>query len=126
MNSLTKSYVIILISTAIVFWSYNKFIRYSLLGDFFMGRRKLRDAEGESNFGIITMTKKVFPKAVILGCLTFFIGSIFEYNNSFQRGDILVESYVARKAETLDTVKSIYGITDKNGDKPLHNVVKSV
>jgi len=58
--------------------------------------------------------------------LTFFIGSIFEYNNSFQRGDILVESYVARKAETLDTVKSIDGITDKNGDTPLHNVVKSV
>ncbi len=125
-NSLTKSYVIILISTAIVFWSYNKFIRYTFLGDFFMGRRKLRDAEGESNFGIITMTKKVFPKAVILGCFTFFIGSIFEYNNSFQRGDILVESYVARKAETLDTVKSIDGITDKNGDTPLHNVVKSV
>ena len=125
-NSLTKSYVILLVSTVIIYWSYNTFVRYSVLGDFFMGRRKLRDAEGESNFGIIAMTKKVFPKAVILGCLTFFIGSIFEYNNSFQRGDILVESFVARKAETLDKVKSIDGIADKNGDTPLHNVVKSL
>ena len=123
--SLSKSYVILLVSTVIIYWSYNTFVRYSVLGNFFMGRRKLRDAEGESNFGIINMTKKVFPKAVILGCLTFFIGSIFEYNNSFQRGDILVESFVARKAETLDTVKSIDGIADKNGDTPLHNAVKT-
>ena len=27
---------------------------------------------------------------------------------------------------TLNSVKSIDGITDKNGDTPLHNVVKSV
>ena len=54
---------------------------------------------GESEFGIIVLTKKVFPKAVIIGCFAFFIGTIFEYNNSFLRGDILVESYVARKAD---------------------------
>ena len=125
-NSLTKSYVILLVSTVIIYWSYNTFVRYSVLGDFFMGRRKSRDAEGESEFGILRLVKKVFPKAVIVGCFVFFIGSIFHYNNSFQRGDILVEAFIARKAETLDTVKSIDGITDKNGDTPLHNVVKSV
>ncbi|HBV31662.1 MAG TPA: hypothetical protein DEB49_04360 [Verrucomicrobiales bacterium] len=125
-NSLTKSYVILMVSTLIIYWSYNTFVRYSFLGDFFMGRRKQRNAVGESEFGIIVLTKKVFPKAVIIGCFAFFIGTIFEYNNSFQRGDILVESYVARKAETLNSVKSIDGITDKNGDTPLHNVVKSV
>ena len=125
-NSLTKSYVILLVSTLLIYWSYNTFVRYSFLGDFFMGRRKQRNAMGESEFGIIALTKKVFPKAVIIGCFAFFIGTIFEYNNSFQRGDILVESFVARKAETLDTVKSIDGIADKNGDTPLHNVVKSM
>ena len=67
--------------------------------------RPLRDAEGESNFGIFTMTKKVFPKAIIVGCFAFFIGTIFEYNNSFQRGDILVESYVARKAGDAEQCK---------------------
>jgi hypothetical protein len=125
-NSLTKSYVILLVSTVIIYWSYNTFVRYSVLGDFFMGRRKSRDAEGESEFGILHLVKKVFPKAVIFGCFVLFIGSIFNYNNSFQRGDILVEAFIARKAETLDTVKSIDGITDKNGETPLHNVVKSV
>jgi len=125
-NSLTKSYAILLVSTLIIYWSYNTFVRYSFLGDFFMGRRKKRDAQFESEFGIIMLTKKVFPKAVIVGCFAFFIGSIFEYNNSFQRGDILVESYVARKAETLKRIKSIDGIADINGDTPLHNVVKSV
>ena len=125
-NSLTKSYVILLVSTLIIYWSYNAFIRYSFLGDYFMGRRKKRDAEHESEFGIVMLTKKLFPTAVITGCFAFFIGSIFEYNNSFQRGDILIESFVARKAETLDRVKSIDGIADKNGDTPLHNVVKSV
>ena len=125
-NSLIKSYVILMVSTLLIYWSYNTFVRYSFLGDFFMGRRKQRNAVGESEFGIIVLTKKVFPKAVIIGCFAFFIGTIFEYNNSFLRGDILVESYVARKAETLNSVKSIDGITDKNGDTPLHNVVKSV
>ena len=93
-NSLTKSYVILMVSTLIIYWSYNTFVRYSFLGDFFMGRRKQRNAVGESEFGIIALTKKVFPKAVIIGCFAFFIGTIFEYNNSFQRGDILVLSLI--------------------------------
>ena len=123
-NSLTKSYVVLLVSTLIIYWSYNTFIRYSYLGDFFMGQRKSRDAKGESELGIAKLTQKVFPKAMIVGCFVFFIGSMFEFNNSFKREDILVEAYVARKAETLDTVKSIDGITDKNGDTPLHTVTK--
>ena len=51
---------------------------------------------------------------------------MFDYNNSFKRGDILVEAYVARKAETLDTVKSIDDIRDINGDTPLHTVTKGL
>ena len=90
-----------------------------------MGHRKLRDDEGESNFRITVLTKKVFPKLTIVGGLTFCVGSIFDYNNSFQHGDILVESFVARKVETLEPVKSIDGIVDKNGDTPLHNAVKT-
>ena len=124
LNSLTKSYVIMLFSTFIIYWSYNTFIRYSFLGDFFMGRRKSRDEPGELDLRVSLLTKKVFSKAVIFGGLVFFIGYIFEYNNSKKYGDILVEAYVARDAETLERVKTINGIVDINGDTPLHNAVK--
>ena len=36
-NSLIKSYVILMVSTLLIYWSYNTFVRYSFLGDFFMG-----------------------------------------------------------------------------------------
>ena len=124
LNSLTKSYVIMLFSTFIIYWSYNTFVRYSFLGDFFMGRRKSRDEPGESDLRLSLLTKKVFSKTVIFGGLVFFIGYIFEYNNSKKHGDILVEAYIARDAETLERVKTINGIVDINGDTPLHNAVK--
>jgi len=123
-NSLTKSYVVLLVSTLIIYWSYNTFIRYSCMGDFFMGQRKRLNAKGESELRIAKLAQQVFPRAMIVGCFVFFIGFMFDYNNSFKRGDILVEAYVARKAETLDTVKSIDGIRDINGDTPLHTVTK--
>ena len=124
LNSLTKAYIILIIATFIVYWLYNNFVRYSFLGDYFMGYRKSRNDEGESEFKIALLTKKVFPKVFLIGVLTFCVGSIFDYNNSFQHGDILVESFVARKVETLEKVRSIDGIRDKNGDTPLHNAVK--
>ena len=124
LNSLTKSYVIMLFSTFIIYWSYNTFIRYSFLGDFFMGRRKSRDEHGEFDLRISLLTKKVLPKAFMFGGLVFFIGYILEYNNSKKHLDILVESYVARDAETLERVKTTSGIADINGDTPLHNAVK--
>jgi ankyrin repeat protein len=113
-----------LLSTFIIYWSYNIFIRYSFLGDFFMGRRKSRDEHGELDLRISLLTKTVFSKAAIFAVLVFFIGSIFQYNNSKKHVDILVEAYVARDAETLERVNTISGIADINGDTPLHNAVK--
>ena len=39
-SSLVKSYITLVIATFLVFWSYNAFVRYTFLGDFFMGKRK--------------------------------------------------------------------------------------
>jgi glucan biosynthesis protein C len=123
-NSLTKSYLILLVSTLMIYWSYNTFVRYTFLGDFFMGARKKRDSKGESDFTIAKLTLRVFPKTMIVLPFVFFIGCMFEFNNSFKRGDILVEAYVARKAETLERVESIEGITDQNGESPLHTAAR--
>ena len=89
-----------------------------------MGTRKNRNSNGESDFAIVKLTQKVFPKAMIVLPFVFFIGCMFEFNNSFKRGDILVEAYVARKAETLETVESIEGIADQNGETPLHTTAR--
>ena len=40
-NSLTKAYIIIVASFYILWWTYNHFVRYTFLGDYFMGQRKV-------------------------------------------------------------------------------------
>ena len=39
-NSLTKSYVALIVSAFLVYWTYNAFVRYTFLGDYFMGKEK--------------------------------------------------------------------------------------
>ena len=38
-SSLFRSFIVLLVSTFLVYWSYNKFVRYTWLGNFFMGRK---------------------------------------------------------------------------------------
>ena len=119
-NSLTKCYLVLITSIVIIYWSYNTFVRYTILGDFFMGRRKQRQESTETPFAILSLGKRLAPGVIVLGLLIFILGSLFQYNHQFSTDRVLVESYVGRKQATMNTVISVGGITDKYGNTPLH------
>ncbi|MCH1438332.1 MAG: ankyrin repeat domain-containing protein, partial [Rubripirellula sp.] len=124
LNSLTKSYVVLVFSSLIIFASYHWGVRYTWLGDYFMGSRKSRSDPNEYHFKLPVFVEKVMLPAVLVGLLIFCFGSLLQYNREFQRPQVLVEAYVARQKSTLDAVDSIDGISDRYGNTPLHAAAK--
>ena len=119
-NSVTKCYVVLVLSTLIVYASYQWFVRYGWLGNFFMGRKKSAADPVEQNYTISTMSRKMASPVLMLGVFFFFVGSLLHYNRSFQKSEALVEAYVTRDAETLKACGSLEGIRDLYGNTPLH------
>lgn len=124
LNALTKSYIVLVFSSLLIFASYHWGVRYTWLGDYFMGCRKSRTDPNELQFKLPVFLKKVMLPAVSIGVLIFCFGSLFQYNNEFKRPQVLVEAYVARQQSTLDAVDSIDGISDRYGNTPLHAAAK--
>ena len=123
-NSLTKCYLVIIMSTIIVYGSYNSFVRYSVLGNYFMGRRKERADAAEQAFGLLALAKGCWAQAMVVGVVLFLLGELFQFNHQFRNNKILVESYVTRNSETLVSVGSMDGIRDRYGNTPLHAAAK--
>lgn len=124
LNALTKSYIVLVFSSLLIFASYHWGVRYTWLGDYFMGGRKSRTDPNELQFKFPAFCKKVMVPAVSIGLLIFCFGSLLQYNNEFRRPQVLVEAYVARQQSTLDAVDSIDGISDRYGNTPLHAAAK--
>ena len=124
LNALTKSYIVLVFSSLLIFASYHWGVRYTWLGDYFMGCRKSRTDPNELQFNLPVFLKKVMLPAVSIGVLIFCFGSLLQYNNEFKRPQVLVEAYVARQQSTLDAVGSIDGISDRYGNTPLHAAAK--
>lgn len=124
LNALTKSYIVLVFSSLLIFASYHWGVRYTWLGDYFMGSRKSRTDPNELQFKLPVFLKKVMLPAVSIGVLIFCFGSLLQYNNEFKRPQVLVEAYVARQQSTLDAVDSIDGISDRYGNTPLHAAAK--
>lgn len=124
LNALTKSYIVLVFSSLLIFASYHWCVRYTWLGDYFMGCRKSKTDPNELQFKLPTFLRKVMLPAVSIGILIFCFGSLLHYNNEFKQPQVLVEAYVARQQSTLDAVDSIDGISDRHGNTPLHAAAK--
>ena len=119
-NSVTKCYLIVVISTLIVYATYQWFVRYTWLGDIFMGRRKVKTDPLEANFRISVLIPKCAGPCIGLGIIFFFVGSLLRYDRSDEHSPALVEAYVTRSEETLQRFESFDRITDVFGNTPLH------
>ncbi|MDA7618039.1 acyltransferase family protein [Verrucomicrobia bacterium] len=124
LNSLTKSYLTLVIAVFMVFWSYNAFVRYSFLGDFFMGKRKQREDQLEHHFRTLKLVKISIRPVVLTGVGVLLLGSLFHQVSLTQKGHIIVESYVARNQALLDGTATFDHIYDLFGNTPLHAAVK--
>jgi glucan biosynthesis protein C len=123
-NSLAKSYVAFVVSAFLVYWTYNAFVRYSFLGDYFMGRRKNRTDEGEEQFSTTNLVKLTIKPVLYVGVGVFIFGSMLHQHSLTQKGHLIVESYVARNQALLDETKSFDHVYDTMGNTPLHAAVK--
>ena len=119
-NSVTKCYLVFVLSTLIVYATYQWFVRYTWLGDIFMGRRKVKTDPLEANFRISVMVSKLTGPCVGFGILFFFVGSLLHYDRGVNYSPALMEAYVTRSEETLQRFESFDGIKDVFGNTPLH------
>ena len=123
-NSLAKSYVAFVVSAFLVYWTYNAFVRYSFLGDYFMGMRKNRTDEGEEQFSTTNLVKLTIKPVLYVGVGVFIFGSMLHQHSLTQKGHLIVESYVARNQALLDETESFDHVYDSMGNTPLHATVK--
>ena len=123
-NSLIRSYLVLAISVVLIYWSYNTFVRYTLLGDYFMGRRKDKTQPGEESFSMALMAKRLLVPVTTIAVFVALLGMVLEFNNSFRNKGLLVEAYAARKESFLTSVTTIDGVADRYGNTPLHNAVR--
>ena len=123
-SSLFKSYVVLVVSTIIIYWSYNTFIRYGWLGDFFMGRRKSRSDPGEAEFSILNLIRVSMPTVILLGGIALLLGAMLRFDRARQGSPVLVEAYVTRDISVLQRCDVIDDIRDAYGNTPLHNAAR--
>ena len=123
-SSLFKSYVVLVVSTLIVYWSYNTFVRYTWLGDFFMGGRKSRSDPGESDFRLLCLIRRTGPNIATLGAIVFVTGAVMQYEYRDQNQPALKEAFVTRDRSVLDSYESIDGIRDHFGNTPIHTATR--
>ena len=123
-SSLFKSYVVLVVSTIIIYWSYNTFIRYGWLGDFFMGRRKSRSDPGEAEFSLLNLIRVSMPAVIMLGGIALLLGAMLRFDRARQGSPVLVEAYVTRDISVLQRCDVIDDIRDAHGNTPLHNAAR--
>ena len=125
-SSLFKAYVAFTFCTIIVYFLYQRFVRYTLLGDFFMGRRKSRTDPGEASFRISRLLALVARPACLVGLLCGLVGSMLHQDSLGEKGHLIVEAFVARDRSTLEQVERVDDARDSFGNTPLHVAVGTV
>lgn len=122
-SSLARSYLVMVVSAVVIYWSYNTFVRYTWLGDFFMGSRRSRTDPDERDFRLTSLLRMTAPTALAIGGICFVLGFLLQYEREFQRSDVLVEAFATRDVAIIEGVESIDGITDGFGNTPLHAAI---
>ena len=120
LNSLTRSYLVLVLSTIIIYWSYNKFIRYTFLGDYFMGKRKSRDSPDEKYFQISYHLPKLSYYIFATTVVVFLLGSLLNMSTDYRKNSVIIESFISRDKATLEKVVSLDNILDDHDLTPLH------
>ncbi|MEC7679038.1 MAG: acyltransferase family protein [Planctomycetota bacterium] len=120
LDPFTKCYLVLVVSTLLIYMSYQWCVRYTWLGNFFMGKKKSPSDPGEEQFRVRNLIK-VCAKPVLIGAIfTFCVGSLMRYNRGPEDRTPLVEAYVARKQGVLDQYDTFEGLRDAFGNTPLH------
>lgn len=123
-NSLFKAYSAFLVCTLIIYFLYQRLVRYTVLGDFFMGRRKDPADPSEAEFRMGSLIRLVARPVCLVGILFAVLGSMLHENSLRKQGNLLVEAYVARDRRVLEQATRMDDARDRLGNTPLHVAVR--
>ena len=119
-DSMFKTVVVFYLCLLCMYFLYNKCIRYSFLGDYFMGKRKDPSHPDEAHFSLINLTKKTAPVCLVTACIAFVWGHLDNSIHEGSKREVLVESFVARNQDCLEKYTLLSGVEDRYGRNPLH------
>jgi len=120
-NSLTKSYLIFVPCTYFLWWTYNRFVRYSWLGDFFMSRRKRRGSQGgDLHISTLQLIKWTWKPASLGLLFAFVIGQAFKERSMLVGEGFLKEAQIAQQEDYFDRAESLDQVLDRFGRSALH------
>lgn len=125
-SSLLKAYVAFCACTVVIYFLYQRCVRYTVLGDFFMGRRKDPSDPGEAAFRMRSLLAAVARPACLTGVLCALVGSMLHEDSVREKGHLVVEAFVARDRATLEQAENVDDARDSYGNTPLHVAVRTV
>ena len=119
-NAMFKTVAIFYLILFCMYFLYNNFIRYTFLGDYFMGKRKDPADPNENEFSTLNITKKSVPVCLATLVISLAWGYLYNKTVENEKRDSLFASFIARDEGYLDKYKSLAGVEDRYGRNPLH------
>jgi len=119
-SAMFKAAVIFYLCMFLMYFLYNNCIRYTFLGDYFMGKRKDPNHPDEVHFRTWTLTKKTAPFFAVLMCIAFVCGHLDDSINRDSKREAIGEAFAARDKEFLESLDSLSDVSDHYGRNPIH------
>ena len=119
-NSLFKAVLIFHLSMFLMYILYNNCIRYTFLGDYFMGRRKHPSDPEENYFSTLNLCKKLAPACIASLCIAFLVGYLDDSINEGSKREVTAEVLAPRDQGLLEGFGSLSDVHDTYGRNPMH------
>jgi glucan biosynthesis protein C len=119
-NAVLKSVVIFYLSLFFMYLSYNKCVRYTFLGDYFMSRRKAPSHPDEVHFKTSSLFKKSIPVALMSICIAFLCGYLDDFIKKGSKREAIAEAFASRDQAFLESYDSLIRVNDRFGRNPIH------
>ena len=119
-NAMFKTVAVFYLILFCMYYLYNNFVRYTFLGDYFMGKRKNPSDPGEKEFSTLNITKKTIPICAVSLSIAFAWGYLYNKSVENEKRDSLFAAFVAKDEGYLDKYDSLADVEDRYGRNPFH------
>ena len=117
LNSLSKTYVVLLVSILILYLTYDIIIKSNFISAYFIGKSS---SKGYACFNITKFFRSNIFSILIIGVGIHLFGEMHEYRSIAEGNHVLMEASIARDKKLITSIKTIDGIKDDYGRTPLH------
>ena len=119
-NSLFEAVLIFHLSMFLMYLLYNNCIRYTFLGDYFMGRRKNPNDSEEYYFSTLNLCKKSAPACIASLCIAFLVGYLDDSIKAGSKREVAAEVLAPKDQLFLESFGALSDVEDTYGRNPMH------